>query len=116
MVFFQTPQDIPLGQRAHIFALAVQHRNGGVAVIFPLFQRLPEGEVIVNVHQILLWGKKKENVHANNSYRIFYRQCPLERPARVISCAVRPAYSGKYHGKRGLTAPFPFHLYFSTFS
>ena len=79
MVFFQSPQDIALSQGAHIFALAVQHRNGGVAVVFPLFQRLPEGKVIVNVHQILLWGKKKENVHANNSYRIFCRQYLLER-------------------------------------
>ena len=69
MVFFQPPEDIPLGQGAHIFAFAVEHRNGCVAVVLPFFQGLPQGEVIVDIHQVLLWGKEKQNVHHQLSYR-----------------------------------------------
>ena len=67
VVFFQTPENIALGQSAHIFALTVEHRNGGVAVILPLFQCLPKGEIVVNVHQILLGGKEEQNIHDNSS-------------------------------------------------
>ena len=69
MVFFQSPEDVPLGQGAHIFAFAVEHRNGCVAVVLPFFQGLPQGKVIVDIHQVLLWGKEKQNVHHQLSYR-----------------------------------------------
>ena len=54
MELFQPPENVALGQGAHIFSLPVEHRNGRVAVILPLFQRLPKGEIVVNIHQILL--------------------------------------------------------------
>lgn len=35
----------------------------------PIFQGLPQGEVIVDIHQVLLGGKEKQNVHHQLSYR-----------------------------------------------
>ena len=74
VLLFQPPEDIPLGQGAHILALAVEHRDGCVAVVLPFFQRLPQGEVIVDIHQVLLGGKEKQNIHENNSYCELFRR------------------------------------------
>ena len=71
---FQPPEDVPLGQGAHILAPAVEHRDGCVAVVLPFFQRLAKGEVIVHIHQVLLGGKEKQNIHENNSYCELFRR------------------------------------------
>ena len=70
-------------RRGEIHALMGENGAGKSTLMKILFglEQPTEGEIIVNVHQILLWGKKKENVHANNSYRIFCRQYLLERSA-----------------------------------
>ena len=74
VLLFQPPEDIPLGQGAHILALAVEHRDGCVAVVLPFFQRLPQGEVIVDIHQVLLGGKEKQNVHQTALQSLSYRK------------------------------------------
>ena len=78
----QPPQDVPLRQGTHILALAVEHRDGCVAVVLPFFQRLAKGEVIVHIHQVLLGGKEKQNIHENNSY---YELFPPPGPQLLCS-------------------------------
>ena len=58
------PQNVPLGDGAHIFAVAFQHGDGGKALVRPFFQRLTQGEILVNVQNILFGSKEKQKVHA----------------------------------------------------
>ena len=63
MELFQSPQDVSLRQGAHILAPAVEHRDGSIAVVLPFFKGLTQGEIVINVHQVLLGGKEKQNIH-----------------------------------------------------
>ena len=58
------PQYVPLGDGAHILAVAFQHGDGGKALVRPFFQRLTQGEILVNVQNILFGSKEKQKVHA----------------------------------------------------
>ena len=58
------PQNVPLGDGAHILAVAFQHGDGGKALVRPFFQRLTQGEILVNVQNILFGSKEKQKVHA----------------------------------------------------
>ena len=59
MQIFHAPEDVALGDAADILAVALQNRDGGVALVGPFFQRLAQGEILVNVQDVLL-GCQKE--------------------------------------------------------
>ena len=63
MELFQSPQNVSLRQGAHILAPAVEHWDGSIAVVLPFFKGLTQGEIVINVHQVLLGGKEKQNIH-----------------------------------------------------
>ena len=67
MELFEPPEDIPFRESAYILAPPVEHRDGSVSVLLPFLQCLAEGKVIVDIHQVLLGGKEKQNVHENSS-------------------------------------------------
>ena len=57
------PEQVAFGHGSHILAFAVEHGDGGIAVVLHLFQSLPQGEIIVYKSHVLFGGQKKQDVH-----------------------------------------------------
>ena len=58
------PQNVSLGDGADILAVAFQHGDRGKALVGLFFQRLAQGEILVNIQNILLGGQEKQKIHA----------------------------------------------------
>ena len=106
---FEPPQDVPLGQGAHILPSPVQDGDGGVAVVLPFFEGLPEGKVVIDIHQVLLGGEEKQNIHILKSSCLMLFAAIGSVRSAVGSAAVA---AGVFTSM--MSAPFLF--YFSTFA
>lgn len=52
VLLFQGPQQVALGERAHIIPFSVENGDGGIAVKFHFFQSLTNGKIVVNIRHL----------------------------------------------------------------